>query len=377
MKSVFPEIKKKMGFGGMRFPKRDKEIDLELLSEMIDVFMENGFNYFDTAHGYHSGRSETALRECLVKRYPRDSFVLTNKLSTFHFEREEEIRPLFESQLEACGVEYFDFYFMHSQSAKLYEKYTKTRAYEVALELMREGKFRHFGISFHDEAPLLERILIEHPEIEVVQIQLNYLDFNDAAVQSGKCLEVCERFGKAVMVMEPVKGGHLASPPDDVKAIFDELGDASYASYAIRFAAGFDSVVSVLSGMSDMAQVLDNISYMKDFKPLDEREADAVRRATEAFLSKNMISCTACRYCTDGCPMNISIPDLFACLNSKKIFNDWNADFYYNGVHTAGKGKASDCIGCGACEAACPQRLPIRELLVDVKNEFEKPEKAD
>ena len=162
MKSVFPEIKKKLGFGGMRFPKKDKEIDLQLLSEMIDVFMENGFNYFDTAHGYHSGRSETALRECLVKRYPRESFVITNKLSTFHFEKEEEIRPLFELQLEATGVDYFDFYFMHAQSAKLYEKYTKTRAYEVALELMREGKFRHFGISFHDEAPLLERILKEH-----------------------------------------------------------------------------------------------------------------------------------------------------------------------------------------------------------------------
>ena len=370
----FPEIKKKLGFGGMRFPKKDKEIDLQLLSEMIDVFMENGFNYFDTAHGYHSGRSETALRECLVKRYPRESFVITNKLSTFHFEKEEEIRPLFELQLEATGVDYFDFYFMHAQSAKLYEKYTKTRAYEVALELMREGKFRHFGISFHDEAHLLERILKEHPEIEVVQIQLNYLDYDDVAVQSRKCLEVCEKYGKAVMVMEPVKGGHLASPPSDVKEIFDELGDASYASYAIRFAAGFDSVVSVLSGMSTMEQLLDNVSYMKDFKPLDERESDAVKRATDAFLSKNIINCTACRYCTDGCPMNISIPDLFACLNTKKIFNDWNADFYYSGVHTVGKGKASDCIGCGACEEACPQKLPIRELLVQVKDEFEKPE---
>ena len=376
MKTVFPEIKKKLGFGGMRFPKREKKIDHEALCAMIDAFMENGFNYFDTAHGYHSGNSETALRECLVKRYPRDSFVLTNKLSTFHFEKEEEIRPLFNLQLEACGVDYFDFYFMHAQSAALYDKYTKTRAYEIALELMREGKFRHFGISFHDEAPLLDRILCEHPEIEVVQIQLNYLDYEDAAVQSRKCLEVCQRHGKAVMVMEPLKGGHLASPPEDVKRIFDELGDASYASYAIRFAAGCDSVVSVLSGMSTLEQVLDNISYMKDFTPLDEREREAVNAARDAFLSKNMISCTACRYCTDGCPKNISIPDLFACLNSKKIFNDWNADFYYNGVHTVEKGKASDCIGCAACEAACPQKLPIRRLLAEVKEEFEKTEKT-
>jgi predicted aldo/keto reductase-like oxidoreductase len=376
MKTVFPEIKKKLGFGGMRFPKREKEIDLDTLSEMIDVFMENGFNYFDTAHGYHGGKSETALRECLVKRYPRESFVLTNKLSTFHFEKQEEIRPLFELELEACGVDYFDFYFMHAQSAKLYEKYTRTRAYETALELMKEGKFRHFGISFHDEAPLLDRILTEHPEIEVVQIQLNYLDFEDVAVQSRKCLEVCEKHGKAVMVMAPVKGGHLASPPEDVRAIFDELGNASYASYAIRFAANFESVAVVLSGMSTMDQVLDNVSYMKDFKPLEDHEIGAIKRATDAFLSKNMISCTACRYCTDGCPMSISIPDLFACYNSKKIFNDWNADFYYSGVHTVGKGKASDCIGCGACEIACPQKLPIRELLVTVKNEFEKPEEA-
>ncbi len=377
MKDRFPEIKKKLGFGGMRFPKIDKNIDYTTLSDMIDLFIESGFNYFDTAHGYHGGRSETALRECLVKRYSRSSFVLTNKLSTFHFETEDEIRPLFKKQLEACGVDYFDFYFMHAQSATLYEKYTRTRAYETALEIMREGGFRHFGISFHDEASVLEKILTEHPEIEVVQIQLNYLDYEDVAVQSRLCLDVCRKFGKPVIVMEPVKGGHLANPPEAARKIFDSVSDASYASYAIRFAAGLDGVVSVLSGMSNMEQLKDNISYMKDFQPLSEVEMQAVANARDIFAKMKAIQCTACRYCTDGCPMKISIPDLFACLNAKKIFNDWNADFYYNGVHTVNRGKASDCIGCGACEAVCPQKLPIISLLKDVKEEFESKKDTD
>lgn len=372
MESNFPFIKKKLGFGCMRLPKRDKEIDHEEFSKMVDVFIERGFNYFDTAHGYLRGASETALRECLVKRYPRESYVLTNKLSTFHFEKEEDIRPLFEVQLKACGVDFFDFYLMHAQSASLYEKYKRCRAYEVSLELMKEGKFKHFGISFHDEAPLLDRILTEYPEIEVVQLQINYLDYDDAAVQGRRCLEVCKKHGKPVIVMEPVKGGSLVDLPNEAKEVFDALGDKSYASYAIRFAAGLEGVVSVLSGMSDMAQVLDNTSYMSDFEPLDEKELSAVERVRDIFTSKNIIPCTACRYCTDGCPMKISIPDLFACLNAKKAFNNWNSDFYYNDVHTVDKGKASDCIGCGRCEEVCPQKLNIRELLKEVAENFDK-----
>ena len=268
----FPEIKKKLGFGCMRFPMVNTEVDYEELNKMIDAFMEGGFNYFDTAHGYMDGLSETALRDCLVKRYPRESYILTNKLSTFHFKKNEEIRPLFESQLEACGVDYFDFYLMHAQSAKLYEKYTRERAYETALELKAEGKFKHFGISFHDKADLLDLILSEHPEIEVVQIQLNYVDYDDAAVQGKLCLEVCEKHNKPVIVMEPVKGGSLVNLPDAAKAVFDSLNGGSYASYAIRFAASFENVVSVLSGMSTLEQMKDNVSYMKDFVPLSEIE---------------------------------------------------------------------------------------------------------
>ncbi len=362
----------------MRFPVRDGKIDFDELSHMIDTFIERGFNYFDTAHGYMRGESEGALRECLVKRYPRESFLLANKLSTFHFEKREEIRPLFESQLVACGVDYFDFYLMHAQNKLLYKKYTETGAYEEALALMREGKFKHFGISFHDDAELLEKILTEHPEVEFVQLQINYADFDDAAIQGRACLEVCKKYGKGVIVMEPVKGGALVKLPDEAKSVFDGLGDSSYASYAIRFAAGLDGVLCVLSGMSDMAQLLDNTSYMQGFKPLSDTEMAAIERVKEIFTSQNLIACTACRYCVDGCPKNISIPDLFACMNAKKSFRGgWNADYYYNNVHTSEGRRASDCVGCGACELACPQKLEIRKLLRDVANEFEKkPERA-
>ena len=367
------KIKGKLGFGCMRFPMRDEKIDYEHLSEMIDTFIERGFNYFDTAHGYMRGESESALRECLTKRYPRERYLLANKLSTFHFEKREEIRPLFESQLLACGVDYFDFYLMHAQNKVLYKKYTETSAYKEALSLMREGKIKHFGISYHDDAAFLEKILTEHPEIEFVQLQINYADYDDAAIQGRLCLEVCKKYGKGVIVMEPVKGGTLVKLPDEAKAVFDSLGTASYASYAIRFAASLDGVLCVLSGMSDMAQVLDNTSYMQNFSPLSKTECEAIAKVKEIFASQNLIPCTACRYCTDGCPKSISIPDLFACMNAKRSFlGGWNADYYYSNVHTSEGRRASDCIGCGKCESACPQNLKIRELLREVANEFEK-----
>ena len=374
MDNQFEKVKNKLGFGCMRFPKKDGHIDYDELNKMIDCFMESGFNYFDTAHVYMRGESETTLKKCLTDRYPRESYVLTDKLSTYNFEKREDIRPLFEKQLEACGVDYFDFYLMHSQNTALYEKYEKCHAYEEAIALKKEGKFKHFGISFHDEACVLEKILTDHPEIEVVQLQINYLDYEDAAIQGKLCLEVCEKHGKPVIVMEPVKGGSLVNLPDEAKAVFDELGGGSYASYAIRFAAGLKNVMTVLSGMSNMEQMADNCSYMKDFRPLNDHETEAIKKVIKIFRAQNIIACTACRYCIDGCPMNISIPDLFACMNSKKIFNNWNSDFYYNSVHTFGKGKASDCIECGACESSCPQNLNIRELLKTVANEFEKKE---
>lgn len=369
---MFDEVKKNFGFGCMRLPMNGGEIDYAEFNKMIDVFIESGFNYFDTAHGYHSGKSETALRDCLVARYPRDKFILTNKLTQPYFNSEADVRPFFESQLKICGVDYFDFYLMHAQSKEIFSHFKKCRAYEQALEFKAEGKIKHFGISFHDTADVLDEILSEYPQVEVVQIQLNYVDYDDPAVQSRKCLEVCNKHKKPVIVMEPVKGGNLVNLPDDAKKYFEKLGSASTASYAIRFAAGQKGVFMVLSGMSDMAQMNDNISYMKEFKPLEEKEMRAVQNVCAVFNGMNLIPCTACRYCTDGCPKNISIPDLFACMNTKKHYHDWNADYYYNEVHTKNRGKASDCIKCGKCENACPQHLPIRDLLEEVAKEFEK-----
>ena len=362
---------KKFGFGCMRLPMQGSEVDIAQTKQMVDSFLNAGFNYFDTAHGYLQGKSETALRECLTSRYPRERYILTDKLTNFYFKKQEDIRPLFESQLRACGVDYFDFYLMHAQGAESFAYFKKCRAYETALALKAEGKFRHFGISFHDRAQVLEQILTEYPEIEAVQIQFNYADYDDPAVESRKCYETCLKFNKPVIVMEPVKGGNLANLPEEAGEVLKALHGGSPASYAVRFAAGFDGIKMVLSGMSTLAQMQDNLSFMQDFKPLNETELAAINKVQKIFKSMNLISCTACRYCVEGCPKHISIPDLFATMNAKQLYHDWNANFYYNVVHTAPGRKASDCIKCGKCEKACPQHLPIRALLEQVAKEFE------
>ncbi len=369
---TFPEVKKMLGFGCMRLPMDGDKIDIEQFKKMVDVFMANGFNYFDTAHIYHDGESEKAIREAVSSRYPRESFILTDKLTTNCFNKQEDIRPLFKQQLKDSGVDYFDFYLMHSQDAAIYEKFRRCNAYETALEMQKEGKFRHFGISFHDKAEVLEQILKDYPQIEAVQIQFNYLDYGDPAVDSKRVYEVCEKYGKAVIVMEPVKGGNLVNLPEKAQGILDSLNSGmSNASYAIRFAASFPNMFMVLSGMSDLAQINDNMSYMKDFKPLDEKEMQAVNDVRKAFSEINLIPCTACHYCTSGCPMNISIPELFSCYNHKVNFHDWNQGYYYSQITRDG-GKPSECIECGQCEGICPQHLEIIRLLKDVSGEFEK-----
>ncbi|MBQ8972191.1 MAG: aldo/keto reductase [Clostridia bacterium] len=376
----FPEINGCFGFGCMRLPMAENgEVDAAQMNAMTDAFLQAGFNYFDTAHGYVGGKSEPALREALVKRYPRERYILTNKLSTHFFTSEEQLPALFEAQRAACGVEYFDFYLMHAQDAAIYEKFRRCRAYEFGLSLKEQGKIRHFGISFHDKASVLERILTDWPQIEVVQIQFNYLDYESASVESRKVYEVCERFGKPVLVMEPVKGGSLVNLPEKAQAVFDALNAsrgraAGNASYALRFAASQKNSCVVLSGMSDMRQMEENCASMANFEPLDAQEREAVERVCEVFRGLNAIPCTGCRYCVldNDCPKKLLIPDLFSCMNLKTIFHNWNQDYYYKNILTRDHGKASDCVQCGKCEKICPQHLPIRELLKTVAAEFEK-----
>ena len=371
----FPEIHGNFGFGCMRLPMKDGQVDYEEFSRMADTFIASGLNYFDTAHGYLGGLSETAIRDCVVKRYDRGKFLLTDKLTTVFFQKEEDIRPFFENQLKWCGVDYFDFYLMHAQDHDNYQKYKHCHAYEIGWQLKQEGKIRHFGISFHDKADVLDMILTEHPEVEVVQIQFNYVDYEDASVESRKVYEVCEKHGKPVIVMEPVKGGSLVNLPEEADRILRDLHGGSNASYALRFAASFPNMAMVLSGMSNMEQMQDNLSAMRDFEPLNEKEMNAVHRVCEIFRGLNLIPCTGCRYCVEEsqCPKGIRIPDMFSSLNAHEAFHNWNTAYYYNNVITGdGHGKASECIRCGKCEKVCPQHLPIRELLQKVAAAFEK-----
>ena len=372
---AFKEIKKNFGFGMMRLPMKDDQVDIEQTNAMVDYFLENGFNYFDTAHGYLQGLSEKAVKTCLSSRHDRSEYILTDKLTSSFFQSQQDIRPFFQSQLDATGVDYFDFYLMHAQNAHEFEKFKKCKAYETAFALKQEGKVKHVGISFHDRAEVLDQILTEYPEIEIVQIQFNYLDYNDLSVQSKLVYEVCEKHNKPVLVMEPVKGGNLVKLPQDAQQVLDDLHGGSNASYAIRFAASFKNMEVVLSGMSSLEQMKDNVSFMKEFVPFTEEEYTAVEKVAEIFHSHHMIPCTGCHYCVEEnhCPKNIRIPDIFSAYNTKKTFGDWNADYYYNNVlNNAQHAKASECLKCGMCERVCPQHLSIRELLKDVAAEFEK-----
>ena len=372
----FPEIHGKFGFGCMRFPKLGDEIDRAQVSQMFDVFLKAGLNYFDTAHGYHSGLSETTVRECLSSRYPRERYLLTDKLTDEFFQCEADVRPLFAAQLEACGVEYFDFYLMHAQNIRNFQHFKACRAYETAFALKAEGKIRHVGISFHDTTENLETILNTYPEIEVVQIQFNYLDDGDIAVDSRRVYETCVRHGKPVIIMEPVKGGTLTKLPEECLAFCRAVG-RSPAELALRYAAAPAQVCMVLSGMSTLEQVEENVGFMAEPQPLNEAEQAAVEQIRTHLRSLKLIGCTGCRYCVDGCPMGILIPDMFHALDFRREHHDWNEDRYYRKVLTAEHGKASDCVGCGACEMSCPQNLPIREYLAQIAARYENDSEED
>lgn len=368
LSDTFAGVKGNFGFGCMRLNLLDDgEVDLDNFKMMIDKYMEQGFNYFDTAHGYINYKSEGAIKKCLVERYPRESYILTDKLSEGFFQTEEEILPLFQKQLDRCGVDYFDYYLMHAQNAEYFEKYQRLHAYDIVNDLIKQGKVKHLGISFHDTADVLDHILTNRPEIEVVQLQFNYLDYDSDRVQSKACYDVCIKHGKPVIVMEPVKGGSLVNLPSVAQEIIDGLGtDASNASYAIRFCASHKNVKMVLSGMNNVEQMMDNLSYMKDFQPFTDEEHDAIAKVREILKNQDIIPCTACEYCVNECPQSIAIPRIFSAVNKKKLYPDYDFEINYADA-TANGGSASDCIKCGKCEHICPQKLEIRKLLNEVK----------
>lgn len=369
-------LKKKLGFGCMRLPVLDgnvEKIDDAQFCKMIDAFIQQGFQYFDTAYPYHNEKSEEAVRRCLVQRYARNAFFLADKMPVWLVKENADYEKLFAKQLERCGVEYFDFYLLHAMDRARVRETEEKGGFAFVERMKQEGKIKHIGFSFHDTADALEEILDNHPEMEFVQLQINYYDWDSDTVQSRKCYETARKHGLPVIVMEPVKGGTLANLVGEPARALDELdGNASHASYAIRFAASLDNVMMVLSGMSDWAQLADNTSYMREFKPLDSGEQDAVRRVVEELSKLPTIPCTKCRYCVEGCPKKIRIPAVFDTYNMSVQFGVTENYKRQYAQHTGDNhGKAGDCIRCGKCEAQCPQHLKIRELLATVAETFE------
>ncbi|MBO6147711.1 MAG: aldo/keto reductase [Lachnospiraceae bacterium] len=355
----------KLGFGLMRLPKNpDGSIDIPQVSAMADKFIEAGGTYFDTAYVYDNGESEAAFKKAVAERFPRESYTLATKLNAFmHCHDEESAKQQFFTSLERTGAGYFDYYLLHALQRSNVGKYDSYHLWDFVKEQKEKGLIKHWGFSFHADPELLEELLKAHPDAEFVQLQLNYADWENPGVQARRNWEICKSFDKPVIVMEPVKGGILADPIRDVKDILSGANtELSYASWAIRFAASLDGILTVLSGMSSLEQMEDNLSYMKDFQPLDENELEIIKKAQQALDNSKAIPCTACHYCTEGCPKNIPIPEIFTVENRKAGSPEFRTLREYT-IVTQDKGRAGDCIKCGQCESVCPQHLKIIDLL--------------
>lgn len=371
----------KLGFGLMRLPLQNADdytsIDIESMKKMADEFIKKGFTYFDTAYPYHNGHSETALREAVVKRYPRQAFTVTDKMPTWLVNKTEDFDRLFNEQLERCGVSYFDYYWLHTLNKDYYRKMVSLGGFDFLRRMKKEGKVRHIGFSYHDDAALLERIVTEQPDMEYVQLQINYLDWESPTIEAHKCYDIATRHGMPVIVMEPVKGGSLANVPTQAEKLFKDYNpQSSTASWAVRYAASLDNVFMVLSGMSNQEQMDDNLSYMAEFEPLNAEEHSIIEKATSIISGGIAIPCTACHYCTEGCPQQIAIPEYFALYNTMHQFGQaqWiNCTAYYAALIQT-HGAASSCIECGQCEEHCPQHIHIIDELKKVASMFKSEE---
>ena len=363
----------KLGFGLMRLPEKDGEIDVQQVCNMVDTYMEKGFNYFDTAYMYCNGKSECVVKEALVQRYPRESFYLTNKLPQWMMNGIEDRDKIFSDQLKKTGVDYFDLYLLHSvEDGANYEGYIKYDCFNWAMKKKEEGKIKHFGFSYHGTPELLDQILAEHPEVEIVQIQLNYADWENPLVQSGKLYEVLRKYKKPILVMEPVKGGSLAELiPTIEQKMKVERPNSSIASWALRFAASLPGVVTVLSGMSTEGQMQDNLNTFLNFGPMTDSEYKILSSVVKEMEKMPRIACTSCRYCCDGCPSNIAIPDVIKALNALRIYGEHTRPHSFYEKLIQSSGRARDCIECKQCENVCPQHLPITEYLKEAAEKLD------